>query len=295
MKSATKAHSLTSSKSGFTLIEVVIAMTIMATLTVLSTQNIQTALRTKIKLTQQIDDMSQVRDALRVMEKDINLAFHYRDLEKEMREEIKKGSSAKTTPTPKPKDGFFPGQDANPFNPGAAPGAESAEQKENDTYRVDPTTHFVGKEDQIHFATTNTSRISTGEQQANFIKVGYSVGSCYKEGNKETTGKCLLRRSSNVVEGDITKGGTELVLIENVEEFKLRYFAEGKQDWVNEWNTISGDGAAKGKFPDLVEISLTIGKGEGTKKRKISMQLIAQIRFPNNEVSEGKKAATGAP
>ena len=78
------------SNSGFTLIEVMLVLVILAGLTVLSSQTMQQAIRNKIKLQNQLDEVSQVRDALKIMEKDINLAFHYRDVQDELRAAIKK-------------------------------------------------------------------------------------------------------------------------------------------------------------------------------------------------------------
>ena len=71
---------------GFTLIEVMIVLVIMATLSILSSQSIQQAIKNKIKLQTQVEDMSQVRDALKVIERDVNLAFHYTDLETELKD-----------------------------------------------------------------------------------------------------------------------------------------------------------------------------------------------------------------
>ncbi|MNL43734.1 Pseudopilin GspJ [compost metagenome] len=93
----------------------------------------------------------------------------------------------------------------------------------------------------------------------------------------------MWRRSSPYVDLDVTKGGDEVVLLENLTEFKLRYIGKGKQDWVNEWKTDqSGDGATKGRFPTAVEVSVKIEKDDGKGKKKYSMQLIIPIHFPNN-------------
>ena len=78
--------------SGFTLIEVLIVVAILATLTLLSGQSIQQALKSKVKIQAQIDDVSQVRDALKIIERDINLAYHYRDFESEMEKLVREKS-----------------------------------------------------------------------------------------------------------------------------------------------------------------------------------------------------------
>ena len=267
--------------SGFTLLEVMIVITILATLTVLSSQNIQQAIRTKVKIQEQLDDTSQVRDALKIIERDINLAFHYRDLETEMKALIKKqrdnrgGATTTTLPnTPPP-----PPQLEDPNDP-------LTKKSEN---RQDPTTHFIGKEEELTFPTMNAGRISESQTQGDFIVVGYAIKPCRKPGAEGVApNDCLIRRVLSVVEGDITKGGEDIVLLEDVSEFKFRYFGKGKPDWNSQWDSLQGDAITKNKFPEAVEISMTIEKDRAGKKKKISMQLVVPIRFPNNEGPVGQ-------
>jgi prepilin-type N-terminal cleavage/methylation domain-containing protein len=274
---------LLDNNKGFTLLEVIIVLVIMATLSLLSSQALQQALRNKIKIQQQVDDLAQIRDSLKVMERDINLAFHYTDLEMELRENVKKKRIAQskappaaatatsgTVPPPTiPPQAYNPNDPNDPLN----------QTSEN---RVDPTTTFIGHDNEIFFPTMNASRISESSKQADFIKVGYLLQTCKKPGSQSVSSNCLVRKSSNVVEGDITKQEDGVVLIENVTEFKLRYFGKGRQDYVSTWDSVQGDAISKGRFPDSVEISLAVEKGEGDKKKKISMQILVPIRFPNN-------------
>ncbi len=271
---------------GFTLIEVMIVLVIMATLSILSSQSIQQAIKNKIKLQTQVEDMSQVRDALKVIERDVNLAFHYTDLETELKDVIKKKrlelskGTANTLPggittTTTTQPGQIPPAVYNPNDPNDPLNKTSPD-------RIDPVTHFVGHENEMYFPTLNTSRLTEDLQQADFVKVGYLLQSCRKPGQDKSSKSCLVRKTANVVEGDILKQDEGVVLLTDVSEFKLRYFGKGKQDWTNDWNTVQGDGIAKNRFPDAVEISLTVEKGETDKKKKISMQIVVPIRFPNN-------------
>lgn len=256
-------------RKGFTLIEVMITIAILGTLTVLAAQAIQQAIQAKVKLQGQLDDVSRVRDAMRLLERDINLAFHYRDVEKEIEDLIKKKNQPNNpVPTPGvPIGGFVP-----PLN----------QEPAREVPRRDPATHFIGTEEALNFVTLNNARTVRNARQADFIEVGYSIKDCKSLSNGETS-KCLWRRSSPYVDLDVLKGGDELPLLENVSEFKLRYIGKGKQDWVRDWRTDSGgDAATKGRFPTAVEISLTVEKKNGTKSKKYSMQVIASVHFPNN-------------
>lgn len=254
------------SSRGFTLIEVMITITILGTLTVLAAQAIQQAIKAKGKLQSQIDDVSRMRDAVRLMERDINLAYHYRDLEKEMQALVKKQGQGNPPPgTPPP-----------PVNIVSPP-----EQRE--VPRIDPETNLVGTNETLNFVTMNNARTVKNTKQADFVEIGYSLKDCKNIRDDRGTSKCLWRRSTPYVDVDVTKGGDEVVLMENVAEFKLRYIGKGKQDWVNDWRTdAQGDGATKGKFPQAVEISVTVNKKEGTKNKKYSMQVVVPIHFPNN-------------
>ncbi len=281
-------------QKGFTLIEMLIVLVIMSTLTVLSTQSIQQAIKNKAKLQRQLDDLSQVRDALKVMERDVNLAFHYSDLETELKEAVKKkrvelakNGNKQNPPNPPPAGQPPPPPPTTPtYNPNDP--NDPLNQKSED--RVDPATHFVGHEEEMYFPTLNASRLNEGTQQADFVKVGYILESCKLPGQDKSSKSCLIRKSSPVVEGDITKQDESVILLTDVTEFKLRFFGKGKQDWVKDWDTVQGDAVTKNRFPDAVEISLAVEKGEADKKKKISMQIVVPIRFSNNTSQDAANA-----
>ncbi len=281
-------------QTGMTLLELMIVITILAVLTVYSSTSIQQAIKSRKKIDKQVSDFSQIRDALKILERDINMAFHYTDLEQELKDRIREQrrqlvnggpatpntggdptASTTTTQAPLNTNPALMGMDSNGCYGDADPLCVKAEN------RADPSTQFVGKENELNFVTMNSARVNEQNPVADFVKVGYSVRSCRQPG-QEKGSNCLLRRTSAYAEGDVTKGGDEIVLLQNVSEFKFRYIGAGKQDWVSDWNTIQGDAAVKGKFPQSVEVSITVEEGEGEKKRKISMQIVAGIRFPNN-------------
>lgn len=252
-----------------------IALAILATLTVLTSQAISQAVKAKIKLQDQLDDVSRMRDAVRLIEKDLNLAYHYRDIEKEIQDLITK-------------------QNTPPQIPGAPP-PQQVQQPTTSTRQVprrDPETHFVGTTESVNFVTMNNARAVRNTQAADFIEVGYSLREC-RNLRSETSSKCIWRRSTPFVDLDVTKGGDEVVLMENVSEFKLRYIGKGKQDWVNDWRTdAQGDGATKGKFPQAVELSVTMEKKIQGRSKTYSMQLIIPIHFPNNPEEGAGSART---
>jgi prepilin-type N-terminal cleavage/methylation domain-containing protein len=280
--------------AGFTLIEVMITITILGTLTVLVAQSMQTAIKSKAKLQTQIDTSSRMRDAMRLLQRDINLAYHYRDVEKEIDALIKK----KNTPGGAGAGaGIVPGAPVVPGQPvGPDPdqiGSAMPNGERREVVRKDPATHFVGNGEGLNFVTMNNARTVRDSQSADFTEVGYELKDCKSLKEDAGNSKCLWRRSSPLVDLDVTKGGSEIVLLENVTEFKLRYIGKGKQEWVSDWRTdVGGDGVTKNNFPTAVEVSLTITKKEKGRDKKYSMQLITPIHFPNNAEEKPANAKT---
>lgn len=265
-------HNLKSNKA-FSLIEVILAISILATLTVLVATTLGNALKARTKIQAEVQDVSGLRDAIKIMRADIYQAYNHYDFEKEIIDSAKK-TTAKPGQPPPPT---LP----PPWNdPAAGPARENK--------REDPKTDFVGDTEQISFVTLNNGRFLANDLQADFVEVGYALKGC-KNLTKDTSSQCLFRRVQKVLDGDVTKGGTESVLLENVKEFKLRYTGESKKDWQKEWKTVGGqDDSAKGMFPDAVEITLAIERELAGKKREYSLQYVVPLHFPNNP----KKAAT---
>ena len=267
---------ITPEPNGFTLIEVILAITILSTLTVLTTQALSRALKAKTKIQTEVDDVSSLRDTMRMIRADVNLAYHHRDFEKEIYDLVIKP----TPPTGQPNPAF-------PVNQPQA--AQVREAK-----RFDPVTHFVGTEDKMDFVTMNNSRTTANSRQADFTEVGYSLKACRNLTDPSKTSKCLYRRTQLIIDEDVTAGGTEVVLLENISEFKIRYIGEGKQDWVGTWKTTNGgDSATVGRYPELVEVSMAIERENDRKKRTYSMQFVIPIHFPNNPPS--KNSSSGPP
>lgn len=299
------------SKKGFTLLELLITIAILGALTVLASQAISQAIKVKVKLQDQIDDVSRLRSAMRLMERDINLAFHYRDLEKDLYEAMSKKNSGQPGQQQQqqqqqqqnPMGGGFTGfgtpASSFPGQTGASTtnyGKYDAFAKNREVPRKDPVTHIVGQADSINFVTSNNARTVKDSKVADFMEVGYSLKDCRSLSGEGASSKCLWRRSTPYVDDDVTKGGDELVLLENVSEFKLRYIGKGKQDWTESWRSDEGgDAVTKNRYPEAVEISVTVQKTTNGKNKKYSMQVIVPIHFPNNAESSGGSTTNATP
>lgn len=252
-----------SSKSAFTLLEVILAITILSTLSLLSAQAISRAFKARTKIQAEVDDVSSLRDSMRMIRTDLNLAYHHRDFEQEINDLVTKKQASTSTPAIQQPQGPVP--------------------PKREAKRWDPVTNFVGDSDQMHFVTMNNGRMTANAIQADFIEVGYSMKEC-RNLTTANSSKCLYRRVQTVLDEDVATGGNEVVMLENISEFKLRYIGEGKQDWSNTWKSTkdSSDEVTKGKYPEAVEVSMSVEREIEKKKRTYSMQFVIPIHFPNN-------------
>lgn len=282
-------------QSGFTLIEVLIAVAIMSTLGLLAAQTIKQAINQKKIIQEIVSDTSRLRDGVKIFERDVQLAYHHRDWEKEIIDLAKKNKKAAAPNGGPALPATAPGQQPPipQFDANGNWTGQNQTEAPVEAPRKDPSTNFIGKENEINFVTMNTGRILKDMPQADFIEVGYSLKECTTFAEKKNT-KCLYRRVSPWVDDDVTKGGAEFMLIENITEFSLRYMGRGKQDWNKDWRSDSGgDGVTKGNFPWLVEISITYQKDPEKGSKKHSMQLVIPIHFPNNKEESGSSEGSG--
>ncbi len=281
----------TFSQSGMTLMEVMIATAILAVIAAYTAETVQRAVKSKIKVEGDIDRKSTVRDALRIIERDVNLAFHYRDIgvqlynisEKERLERLKKG------PTPSDPKKTDPPQPVDPPPPPPSP-TEPAKPFKPKKQKI--FTHFMGEENRMDFTTLNYARIREDDRSSDQAEIGYFLRDCRNRYDKKKSSQCLWRRIDPLIDDDVTKGGTETVLLEHVLRFELRYLGPGKEeDWTKQWKTNKGgDANSENNFPYAVEITLEYHNKTNPSEKPVSMTLVAAVRFPNNPTKEEKNA-----
>lgn len=277
-------------QSGFTLIEVIVALAILAVMTVLTAGAIQNAVRTRAKASGVITRESAVRDALRVIERDVNTVFNYRATSPESAEAQAAGQPG------------APGAPAAaPGSPGFAPSPAAAGQP-----ALDPNlpqnkklTQFLGERDRMDFTSLSHVRTSRDAAESDQVEVGYYLAPCKSRSrDRSVESSCLWRRESTQIDDDVAKGGEAAVVIEHVESFRLRYLGPGKEDWQDVWKTDkSGDDVTKDHFPYAVEVALKVFDKTDPNAKPVSMTMVAEIRFPNNppKRTDQQNAQPGAP
>jgi prepilin-type N-terminal cleavage/methylation domain-containing protein len=256
--------------AGFTLIEVLLAIVILAVLSALTAGSIQRSLKVKAKIQYDIDRESVLRNAFRLMTKDIKTAFHFRNINQELKEEMAKAAAAVPPPAGAPPP---PPPDPTQVNPDDVPPKQ--------------LTQFIGDEESLHFTSLNHIRMMQDSKESDQEEVGYFVETCKGRSEESKSSKCLLRRTSAIIDDDVTKGGSAIVLLENIQTFKMKYLGKGKDDWVTVWKTDEkGDDVTKNNFPQAVEVTLITKDNE----REFGISSVIPIQFPNNKVEKKSEA-----
>lgn len=271
---------------GFTLLELVIAIMIMTVISVLTANGIDNSMKNKEKIHAQIERLATLRDGLRLVDVDIRRAFHFRDLNKEMIEAInlQRKNQNPTSPSPPPQSGGNPPK-------GQPPGATSPTQalQPLPVPNYPNLTHFIGEKESLHFTNLNHVRTTADAQESIQQEVGYYLEKCTSLGSSHQS-QCLWRRTSGVIDDDVTKGGEAMPLVENVVEFKLRYFGPGRDEWVEVWKSDErGDSLSQGNFPYAVEVTMATQNQEIKGDRKVTMTMVSPLDFPNNIDPKDKK------
>lgn len=249
-------------EKGFTLIEVMISMFIMAMLTILVSTSIRTAVQNKQKLEARMAVDTELYDALRVIKLDVERAFHYQDV-------------------------FFAIENL-------AMQQLDAEKRKTGQGGVDPNaqqrqppvqlTQFKGNSGSMHFTALNHFRTQYNAQESDQMEVGYFVEGCDRRDGDGST-KCLWRRSNPMIDDEVDKEGPKVIVAYNVERFNLEYRSDLEtDDWVKEWRS-DGNGKAsqQNKFPNFVKISLEIKDNKAKIPRSAKQTIVVQVAFPNNQ------------
>jgi prepilin-type N-terminal cleavage/methylation domain-containing protein len=267
---------------GFTLLELVIAITILAFISMFTVQAIQTAFRTKAKVQGDIDKTATLRDALRIIERDINMAYNYHDSYIELYNMTQK-LRQKNAQTPNANNQL--GNQNTAFGQPPASNAATDPTK----YKLLPEkiyTQFIGEAESLDLTTISNVRMMEDSPISSQAEVGYRLKPCRKRSTQQNSSNCLWRRVANYLHDDITRDGQETVLLENVTKFKLRYLGPGRADgeWVDSWITTErGDDLTKNHFPWAVEVTLEVkDSSDKVKDKALRMTMVAALRNPNN-------------
>lgn len=241
---------------GFTLVEVVIAVSILAVLSLLTQQSIQQAVKQKTKIQGNLERSSELRSAFKVIERDIQMAFHHRGV----------------------NDLVSNNNLNNPKNNNNNNNINSNISTPNPN--VVGNTVFKGTKDRLDFTSLNNARIYEGSFESDQNEIGYYTAECRKLTKPDETSTCLWRRVSKIIDDDVTEGGVEVVLLENVSNLEFKYYNNQIQEWIEEWiSDQTQDSRTASRFPDAVEILVETNVND----KQLSFGSVVPVRHPNNK------------
>ncbi len=276
---------------GFTLLEILVAVAILSVLSFYTAQSIQKAVQSKVKIQGDIERTSTLRDAIKIIERDIQTAFNYRDpnIELHNRAGKEREKRAKTPQKPGADKGGTPDPADTQTPPPTEQPTTNSEKEPFQPKKMVILTHFIGETSSLHFTSLNNFRTQQNAQMSDQMEVGYFLRSCRNRVQADLSSQCLIRRTSSIIDDDVTKDGEEVALIENVVRFEARYLSyQENAEWQSAWRSDEGgDDITKNHFPLAVEITLeTKVPGDNQKAKTLAMTIVAEIRNPNNPVPE---------
>jgi prepilin-type N-terminal cleavage/methylation domain-containing protein len=272
-----KANILRGQK-GFSLLEIMIVTIIMAVMALAASKSIKTAMQNKRKIDARLKTETLVFDALRFMSTDVEKAFHYQYTTYEMERQAALAKEDRLRQNPQ--------NNPNPQAPPAQPPIPPVRY-----------TQFIGKENSMHFTSLNNQRTTANSQESDQVEVGYFLATCKSRLDAKKESSCLWRRSSLIIDNDVTRGGEATPLVENVTDFKLEYLSDDPQqkEWKKIWQTdTNGDAITQNMFPYLVRITLGIQDKTSKEIGKFKQTVVAAVRFTNN-TDPAKRFAYQAP
>ena len=302
--------------AAFSLVEIVIAMAILAFLTLFAARSLENAINSKARTQTRLDRQSGLQNALDIMADDISKAFNYRSIQIALHNQAQKTRQSRDQKArQKQKTGAKTGgkNQGNKGKPNRDPNSETPEETpedkdpKRDLAQAEPppppreyplkkdkvVTRFMGEVDQLNFSSLSYMRSQHNEAAGDQAEIGYFLRECKGRFKKTESNQCLWRRMSPYMDDDITQGGTAAVLLENVAGLEFKYLARNSSNsiaWADTWNSETADGSCPDtqRFPTAVSIRLeqSIAGTEQT----TSMHKAVQLRSPNNKAcntSEG--------
>ncbi len=287
--------------SGFTLLELLLALAILGFISVYTAQSIRTTVRFSKKIQEDIDINSEIHAAINLIKADIARAFNYRDLyiavyNEAQREHIRRWQEEKNKPPPGPgttppggtPPGDTSGSGTTPTdNRGATQPPNQGPPPEYKPRTEQVLTQFIGEKDGLNFTTLNGNAIRKNSYASEVVEIGYDVKKCKRRAKEQKTTECLWRRLSYHLDGEVLEGGQESVLIEDVTNFELKYLRKKNEDeieWMESWPIDNVN--TQNQLPLAVEISLEVSKPMDKEEKEFKKKRVVAyvpIDFQNNQ------------
>ena len=247
---------------GFTLIEVLVAVAVLAALSVIAWVSLNQMFMTQEIISERHERYRMVRMSMNRMATEISMAYM-----------------------------------AGPEHGGEIiPGEESLydddeEYQQRQWRNRDPIQFgMIGQSEEIHFTAFGHVRTLEDEPASHHGQIGYFLERGVNEEGRSIYR--LMRRSSPEFDSDLSRGGSVFLMLPEVEQLRIEYWDAGDTEfgtsreiaqgrWIREWDTTSRRFA--GRLPTRVRISLTV-PAQGPRGR--SETFVTQTTISMSEVLE---------
>lgn len=245
---------------GFTIVEVLLAIAIIASLTALTWASISQMYKTRDIVEERSARYQAVRITMERFTQELSAAF-----------------------IAGPEFGFE-----------EIPGEELLEQESDNEAPLQPVepkqSGMIGRDNRISFTSFAHQRTFEGERAGNFAEIAYYLDSTRdEEGNLVNT---LIRREDTTVDEDLTRGGTLQRVLQGVEELSFEYWDAGEAKlgtneeiaqgrWVDSWDTSRREFA--GRLPTRIRVKLVLPPQGMMKNNEV---FTTQVQIPTTEVMD---------
>jgi len=293
------------SSKGFTLLELIIALSLMAVISITATQMLRRSTTQTKKLTKGMDQTNQLRAAFAIIKNDLSQAINFRDLKLHLYNEAKKDHAKnydkKITEWIKTYN-----EKEKPTPPITTANLDTVRDKMEEAIGKRPppfkpivekiVTQFVGEKDKLYFTSKSGVRFRSTDKVSNLMEVGYFFRTCKNRKYPDQESKCLWRSVSFNLDEDVTQGGKESVLLEHMEDFEFKYLSfrqDETPDWRDSWDSrVEGDVDMGGQFPAAVSLKIEARFPLGKDQKKFKTEKfmgVFDISFPFNKPFERLK------
>lgn len=238
-------------RRGFTLVEVLLATAVIASLLVIVWGAVAVSFDTQAYMFGTLDQYQQVRLTVDRMSRELASAYI---TEHANRKENLPGAEDLNDATT--EELIAKAEEIEEaLSAGGAPG-----ERPRDSYIE---TAFVGKDDEMHFTSFAHVRTQEDEVTSDQVEISYFVRTSRRRSDDGRLRKELVRREDVSLDDDIEDGGIVYVLIEDVEDVEFEYWEQGNTDdeegggkWVNRWDSRKSD--QKALLPSRVRITIKV-------------------------------------
>jgi general secretion pathway protein J len=138
-------------------------------------------------------------------------------------------------------------------------------------------TGFIGvssRPDRVDFTAFAHLRLTADRHESDQTEIGY-----YCQRNRDTGRLDLVRRAAKHIDIEPTKGGLVETMVDDVEEFEIKYLDPITNEWLQTWDSTQA-AAQYGRLPAQVWIVLVLANGPGGQRIRFEQKISIPIMLP---------------